>query len=377
MDRFKEREGVFVVVDDIVCWGKEIKRVKKILDKSHPEKKFIFSTAYILEENIDYVDCYGETISKEKPPLWEWNFMDRRAIGETILDLDGLLCEDAPVSILKNSEKYIDFILNVGASSYIPRKISCDCILTGRSEKYRAFTEKWLEKHGVLYKELYMHPDTTGKLLHLSELCDYKSDFFCSSDAKLLIESNCSIAECIARNSGKDTLCLPEGKYFKGENLSMKKDLCEPKVRMPAKDRITECQCESPGYCPMYCRTMGPNLHSKCQNSQSFRDTYLHMQHKMQARSLPEAREKRLKRKEEEEKVGKQFDLAVEELKEEGLSLEDAHSEGLGDTIEKVLSKFGITTKLVENLAGITKCRCKERKKWLNKIFPYRKKEKE
>ena len=95
------------------------------------------------------------------------------------------------------------------------------------------------------------------------------------------------------------------------------------------------------------------------------------------ARSLPEAREKRLKRKEEEEKVGKQFDLAVEELKEEGLSLEDAHSEGLGDTIEKVLSKFGITTKLVENLAGITKCRCKERKKWLNKIFPYRKKEKE
>jgi len=54
----------------------------------------------------------------------------------------------------------------------------------------------------------------------------------------------------------------------------------------------------------------------------------------------------------------------------------ESSSEGLGDTIENVLSKFGITKKLMENVAGIGGCRCDERKKWLNRIFPYGKKKK-
>jgi len=32
-------------------------------------------------------------------------------------------------------------------------------ICTGRPERYRAITEKWLKDHGVMYKELHMRPE--------------------------------------------------------------------------------------------------------------------------------------------------------------------------------------------------------------------------
>ena len=155
----------------------------------------------------------------------------------------------------------------------------------------------------------------------------------------------------------------------------MKKELCKQPNRTPSEqDRLYECQCESPGQCPIYNKFLGPTLHSMCQNSQEFRDTYLTIQQYAQTYALPEVAEKRRKAREEAEKAAAQFELAVEELKSEGLSLQEeevGESEGLGDTVEKVLSKFGITTKLMEKVSGITNCRCKERKKWLNKIFPY------
>ena len=44
----------------------------------------------------------------------------------------------------------------------------------------------------------------------------------------------------------------------------------------------------------------------------------------------------------------------------------DAPSEGLGDTVEKITKKLGIKT-----CGG-----CKRRKKKLNKLFPYKKKDK-
>jgi len=150
-----------------------------------------------------------------------------------------------------------------------------------------------------------------------------------------------------------------------------KKEICKQPNRVLASGRIFECQCESPGHCPVYNQTMGPTLHSKCQHSQGFRDTYLYMKRQQQA-ERPELQRQRRKKRAEEKKAGKQFDLAIEELKEEGISLNEIEaSEGLGDTVEKVLSKFGITSKLIEKIAGIKECRCQERKKWLNKIFPY------
>lgn len=50
-------------------------------------------------------------------------------------------------------------------------------------------------------------------------------------------------------------------------------------------------------------------------------------------------------------------------------------SEGLGDTLEKVFAKFGITEELISKAGG--GCGCNKRKKFLNQIFPYRKRKPE
>ena len=52
---------------------------------------------------------------------------------------------------------------------------------------------------------------------------------------------------------------------------------------------------------------------------------------------------------------------------------------GLGDTIERVLSKLGITSEKLERVFNVDKggCGCGKRKRFLNAIFPYFKKNQE
>ena len=76
----------------------------------------------------------------------------------------------------------------------------------------------------------------------------------------------------------------------------------------------------------------------------------------------------------------KQIDDAIKYLEEE----EDIHlhnyqqkdPEGLGDTVERVLQRFGITEESIKKAFGLSGCGCQKRKQFLNRIFPYRKKTK-
>ena len=63
---------------------------------------------------------------------------------------------------------------------------------------------------------------------------------------------------------------------------------------------------------------------------------------------------------------------AIKEMKAAGVDI-DKQSEGLGDTIEKVLNKFGINQEKIEKILGGPGCGCSERKTWFNKIFSYKK----
>jgi len=49
-------------------------------------------------------------------------------------------------------------------------------------------------------------------------------------------------------------------------------------------------------------------------------------------------------------------------------------AEGVGDTIQAILTKFGITDGLIKRVLG-RDCNCGGRKNFLNKLFPYSKKD--
>ena len=70
------------------------------------------------------------------------------------------------------------------------------------------------------------------------------------------------------------------------------------------------------------------------------------------------------------------LDEVVAALEQEGISLENYREkkEGLGDVVGSVFSKLGITEETVEKWSGIGGCGCQKRKKFLNKIIPFRKK---
>ena len=69
------------------------------------------------------------------------------------------------------------------------------------------------------------------------------------------------------------------------------------------------------------------------------------------------------------------LDQVVTALEQEGVSLENYQEkkEGLGDVIGNVFTKLGVTEETVEKWSGIGGCGCQKRKKFLNKIIPFRK----
>ena len=132
-----------------------------------------------------------------------------------------------------------------------------------------------------------------------------------------------------------------------------------------------ECQCEFAGYCPLLEEVMTPHLHKLCKTSADHRKSFL--KNAMQ-RGVHNEKVKRAFSNQQIEtmKSAEEADRVVKEIKQQGHKLDDNPSEGLGDTIEKVLKKFGITQEKIENVIGSKGCGCSERKKWFNKIFSYK-----
>jgi len=143
----------------------------------------------------------------------------------------------------------------------------------------------------------------------------------------------------------------------------------EKKRKEILENGLPECMCDNPGMCPIFHEPMGGNLHQLCQRSQAYRNKFVEM-----AKKNEELTTKSWIKHAKGLEDLKQFDKAVTALAEEGIT-PDEPSEGLGDTIEKVLQKFGITKKLMANVSGAKDCRCNKRREWLNKIFKYKRDE--
>ena len=67
----------------------------------------------------------------------------------------------------------------------------------------------------------------------------------------------------------------------------------------------------------------------------------------------------------------------INELEKEGVSLDNIDEmTGLGDVVEGVLIKFGVTEERFKKWFNLRECNCSKRKQWLNKIFSWRKRKK-
>lgn len=73
--------------------------------------------------------------------------------------------------------------------------------------------------------------------------------------------------------------------------------------------------------------------------------------------------------------IQQEMNKVINELEKRGINI-NSHNEdkiiGLGDAIENVLQKFGITEERFKQWFGLKECGCSKRKKWLNGLFSWK-----
>ena len=77
------------------------------------------------------------------------------------------------------------------------------------------------------------------------------------------------------------------------------------------------------------------------------------------------------------EDVKPEMDKVIQELESLGIN-NNAHmtspdTKGLGDLVEEVLTKFGITEERFKQWFNLQECNCSKRKAWLNNLFSWKK----
>ena len=137
---------------------------------------------------------------------------------------------------------------------------------------------------------------------------------------------------------------------------------------------------------------MSQDLYHLCKTREDYRKSFESILSDLEKAEIKRVNEERedIKKKAEELELGDSpmlnekeksdhelADVIIDELDKIGINEGNIQeqSEGLGDTLEKVLTKIGISKERFEKLPGMGGCGCDARKKFLNKIFPYRKKE--
>jgi len=132
------------------------------------------------------------------------------------------------------------------------------------------------------------------------------------------------------------------------------------------------CQCDGAGFCKRYGSEVTQNTYNLCKHKAVYRkgfeiafadtadesvrneEAYLISQQRTANRNL--------------------VDDVMKEVEKQGIDTSSEEAEaGLGTVLSKVFSKFGITEEKMEEWSGMGGCGCSKRKKFLDKILPFKK----
>jgi adenine/guanine phosphoribosyltransferase-like PRPP-binding protein len=161
------------VIDDTCMTGNSFKAITPLLNNTY--KNFVTAALYV------------NPLAKKKPDLWvhdlqwphllEWNLWNSVLSPNCATDFDGVLCHDYLPHQDDDGKAYLNFIENA-IPRYLTRKVEIPLIVTARIEKYRKPTEEWLNKHGVRFRQLIMHPAKTLAERNRDDIAAYKARHF-------------------------------------------------------------------------------------------------------------------------------------------------------------------------------------------------------
>ena len=85
---------------------------------------------------------------------------------------------------------------------------------------------------------------------------------------------------------------------------------------------------------------------------------------------------KKIKIGEKMNEIKQEINEVIQELEKSGVNVNSHINndvEGLGDVVESVLKRFGITEEKFKQWFNLKECGCSKRKKWLNGLFSWKK----
>lgn len=195
-----------LVIDDSIDSGDSLNNARHALASSNfPTNRLTWAACFAAPNTTKDVDLYFEVVPQ--PRLFEWNLMHRPFLAECCIDIDGVLCADPTADENDDGARYHRFLLT--ARPLALPSYPLGTLVTSRLEKYRAETQSWLAKNGVVYKKLCMLdlPDAATRQ-RLRPHAEFKASVFRDEFAsRLFIESEPKQAQDIARLSGKHCLC--------------------------------------------------------------------------------------------------------------------------------------------------------------------------
>lgn len=195
-----------LVVDDSVCSGSQMAKVKDQLARAGLPHRVTYAAVYMAPEARfdEHVDLYRELV--DMPRVFEWNLMHGTVLANSCLDIDGVLCIDPTDEDNDDGASYERFLRDTPPLLLPTAPVGW--LVTSRLEKYRAHTEQWLARHDVRYGELRMmqYPDKAARQA-AKAYAKFKADVYTETGAWLFIESDAAVAAQVAELAGQSVFC--------------------------------------------------------------------------------------------------------------------------------------------------------------------------
>jgi len=218
-----QKDGVYVVVDDTVYSGGEMKKARAAMKKLGLE--CVFAAVYTKDPKA--VDIYS--VYAPGSVILEWNiFNSGNLSGRSIMpeckggictDFDGVICEEPPVNDLRQPDQFQWWLANA-RPQYLPRKVAVPLIVSFRIEPWRAVTEAWMARWGVRTKQLVLHPSQTIQERNRTHsVAEHKGKLFRDSPCLIMFESDERQARTIADASGKLVIVPSTGKIIRPDQF--------------------------------------------------------------------------------------------------------------------------------------------------------------
>lgn len=195
--------NILIVDDSSTLHSNTLRNIKPLIPNNQFNIKYGVVYCEDKNEHFDYNHAIVPQVR-----LFEWNWYRHWFLYHSLLDLDGVICEDWLGIEREDDPIYVNHILNA-KPLYLPL-LEVRGIVTNRLEKYRSLTEQWLSKHNVKYKNLYMNNAVSPEIRRtisnhaLHKISVYGSD----KDSYLFVESDLDQAKIIRKITNKNVLCV-------------------------------------------------------------------------------------------------------------------------------------------------------------------------